>query len=314
MKLSWLRLGAAALAVATGAPAFLVTSAAAMPPVVLQEGEAEKTGEEPAQEPQTPEEKLAAWQKEYQEQMMKFSQAARAAKTPEERAEVMKLQPKPMEFVDKFMGLAKENPKSPIAAKALVWVAMNGRGTPASAEATKLLLDDHPDSLEIGSIVQMLGMGMPDPNNETLLQKILEASPHDEVKAKATFSLANLLKQMIDFKGRMDADPQMAEAMSRSLSKPAQEYLQAIGTEANPLDQLNARIEGLYQTCVDKYPDVEMGRGTMGKIAASALFEMRYLSIGKIAPDIDGSDFDQVAFKLSDYRGKIVVLDFWGDW
>jgi peroxiredoxin len=41
---------------------------------------------------------------------------------------------------------------------------------------------------------------------------------------------------------------------------------------------------------------------------------MRYLSIGKLAPDIEGKDFDEVAFKLSDYRGKIVVLDFWGDW
>lgn len=314
MKLSWLKLGAMALAVATGTPAFLTTSAAAMRPAVLQEGEAEKSGEEPAQEPETPEEKLAAWQKDYQEQMMKFSQAARAAKTPEERAEVMKLQPKPMEFVDKFIGLAKENPKTPIAAKALVWVAMNGRGTPASAEATKLLLEDHPDSLEIGTIVQMLGMGMPDPSNETLLQKVIQTSPHDEVKAKATFSLANLLKQMIDFKGRMDSDPQMAEAMSRSLPKPAMEYLQSIGTEANPLDKLNGRIEELYQKIVDNYPDVKLGNRTMGKVAEGALFEMRYLSVGKVAPDIEGKDFDEVAFKLSDYRGKIVVLDFWGDW
>jgi hypothetical protein len=314
MNKSWLRLGAVALAAAFSLPAFLTPAAAAVLPLAWQEGEAEKSGEEPAQEPQTPEEKLAAWQQDYQEQMTKFSQAARAAKTPEERAEVMKLQPRPMEFVDKFMELAQENPKTPIAAKALVWVAMNGRGTPASAEATKRLLEDHPDSLEIGTVVQMLGMGMPDPGNETLLRKVIETSPHAEVQAKATFSLANLLKQMIDFKGRMDADPQMAEAMSRSLPKPSLEYLQAIGTEANPLDKLNGRIEELYQKIVDEYPDVKLGNRTLGKVAEGALFEMRYLSIGKIAPDIEGKDFDEVAFKLSDYRGKIVVLDFWGDW
>jgi hypothetical protein len=108
MKLSWLKLGAMALAVAAGTPAFLMTSAAAMPPAVMQEGEAEKSGEEPAQEPQTPEEKLAAWQKDYQEQMMKFSQAARAAKTPEERAEVMKLQPNMAEFITRFTDLVGE--------------------------------------------------------------------------------------------------------------------------------------------------------------------------------------------------------------
>ena len=35
---------------------------------------------------------------------------------------------------------------------------------------------------------------------------------------------------------------------------------------------------------------------------------------GDVAPDIDGVDMDGVAFKLSDYKGKIVLLDFWGDW
>ena len=38
------------------------------------------------------------------------------------------------------------------------------------------------------------------------------------------------------------------------------------------------------------------------------------LGIGQVAPDITGVDVDGKAFKLSDYRGKIVVLDFWGDW
>lgn len=32
------------------------------------------------------------------------------------------------------------------------------------------------------------------------------------------------------------------------------------------------------------------------------------------APDIIGEDVDGKEFKLSDYRGKVVVLDFWGFW
>ena len=38
------------------------------------------------------------------------------------------------------------------------------------------------------------------------------------------------------------------------------------------------------------------------------------LAIGKVAPDIEGEDIEGVKFKLSDYRGKVVVLDFWGHW
>ena len=38
------------------------------------------------------------------------------------------------------------------------------------------------------------------------------------------------------------------------------------------------------------------------------------LASGKVAPEIIGKDVDGKEMKLSDYRGKIVVLDFWGDW
>jgi thiol-disulfide isomerase/thioredoxin len=32
------------------------------------------------------------------------------------------------------------------------------------------------------------------------------------------------------------------------------------------------------------------------------------------APDIDGEDLDGACFRLSDYRGSVVLLDFWGFW
>ncbi len=35
---------------------------------------------------------------------------------------------------------------------------------------------------------------------------------------------------------------------------------------------------------------------------------------GDFAPQIDGVDVDGLLFKLSDYRGKVVLLDFWGFW
>jgi hypothetical protein len=48
--------------------------------------------------------------------------------------------------------------------------------------------------------------------------------------------------------------------------------------------------------------------------AKDQLFEIEHLQIGCTAPDIVAKDTDGVAFKLSDYRGKVVLLDFWGFW
>jgi thiol-disulfide isomerase/thioredoxin len=41
---------------------------------------------------------------------------------------------------------------------------------------------------------------------------------------------------------------------------------------------------------------------------------VRNLMIGRTAPEIVGKDYDGVEFKLSDYRGKITVLYFTGQW
>ena len=36
--------------------------------------------------------------------------------------------------------------------------------------------------------------------------------------------------------------------------------------------------------------------------------------IGQVAPEIQGRDLENKPMKLSEFRGKVVVLDFWGFW
>jgi cytochrome oxidase Cu insertion factor (SCO1/SenC/PrrC family) len=38
------------------------------------------------------------------------------------------------------------------------------------------------------------------------------------------------------------------------------------------------------------------------------------LPVGSAAPEIEGEDIDGARFKLSDYKGQVVLLDFWGNW
>ena len=48
--------------------------------------------------------------------------------------------------------------------------------------------------------------------------------------------------------------------------------------------------------------------------ADAFLFELDNLQIGKVAPDFETTDEAGVKWKLSDYRGKVTVVDFWGIW
>lgn len=49
-------------------------------------------------------------------------------------------------------------------------------------------------------------------------------------------------------------------------------------------------------------------------VVRTELVEKEHFAIGGTAPDIEGEDLDGVPFKLSDYKGKVLFVDFWGDW
>jgi hypothetical protein len=75
-----------------------------------------------------------------------------------------------------------------------------------------------------------------------------------------------------------------------------------------------AEAEKLFEKVISDFKDVKFGRSTLAERAEANLFEVRHLSIGKVVPEIEGEDVDGKKFKLSDYRGKVVMLDFWGHW
>jgi thiol-disulfide isomerase/thioredoxin len=65
----------------------------------------------------------------------------------------------------------------------------------------------------------------------------------------------------------------------------------------------------------EKYPNKELAPGlTFAAICKWAVFAINNLGVGKTAPDIESEDLNGVTFKLSDYRGKVVLLSFWASW
>ena len=68
------------------------------------------------------------------------------------------------------------------------------------------------------------------------------------------------------------------------------------------------------RTVIENYGELKYQSQTFAEVATNELFEVEHLQIGQVAPDIEGNDLDDIPFKLSDYRGKVVMLDFWGNW
>jgi hypothetical protein len=65
-----------------------------------------------------------------------------------------------------------------------------------------------------------------------------------------------------------------------------------------------------YDRVVARYSDIPRGSGTLGEAAATALFQIRELAVGKPAPEVEGTDVEGKSFRLRDYRAKVVVLTF----
>jgi hypothetical protein len=200
------------------------------------------------------------------------------AKTNEERQKLYaEKYPKPDDYAKKFLELAKKHPKDPAAVDALVWVSTNAPFGSEGDEATKTLLEDHVTSEKLGPLCGRLVYV---PTGEKTLRTILEKNPHKDVQGQACYSLAQLIKG----KGDRGDEAALKEA-----------------------EELFVRVE-------KDYTDVKLPRGTLGAMAKGELNELRNLSVGKVAPEIEAEDIDGVKFKLSDYRGKVVMLDFWGHW
>jgi hypothetical protein len=111
-------------------------------------------------------------------------------------------------------------------------------------------------------------------DGKEMLHAIAERSPHREAKGSALFAIAEIEK-----------DRDAAKALK------------------------------LFKAVKEDYGELPHYRGgTIAKAAEAEMFEIEHLSVGKTAPEIEGEDIDGAPMKLSDFRGKVILLDFWGDW
>ena len=147
-------------------------------------------------------------------------------------------------------------------------------------------------------------------DGDALLRALAEKDTRRAARGAACLALAELLKDRADAARRLRDEAAAAGRYAAFYGKEAVARVKAL----DPAELRRESIE-LFEEVAEKYADLEQPfRGKFGGIAANELFEMIQLAVGKPAPEIEAEDLDGKAFKLSDYKGKVVLLDFWGHW
>lgn len=253
---------------------------------------------------------------EYNNASTEFQKAYREAKTQEDKQKVFQEKyPQPEIFASRFLELAEKNPKDPAALDALTWILIHMRSPKSDpnspqTQAMKILLRDHVQSEKIATLCYTLGYAQ-DEERGKFLQAVLEKNKHRSVQAKACLALAQVTENRLRLARQFKDEPEMAKRYETLLGKEAVEALVKTGS-----DKLSKEAEALYERILKDFADVAYpGGGTAGKLAEKRLEALRNpILVGKPAPEIEGEDIDGKKFKLSDYRGKVVLLDFWGNW
>jgi thiol-disulfide isomerase/thioredoxin/tetratricopeptide (TPR) repeat protein len=225
---------------------------------------------------------------EYQAAEQVLLKALSETRPPEQQKEVLRKAPDPEAYARRFLDLAEANPRDVVSVDALNWILENlgtPEASPITSRAVEQLTRFHAQSGKVGRSCLLLSSST-SPVTEGLLRAVLEQNPYRQQRAAACLALARYVKKKIE-----DAEKRKESAAA-----------------------LLEEADQLYEQLQTRYGDIKIGTRTLAEAARAELNELRNLRIGKVAPEIEGEDLDGKPMKLSDYRGKVVVLDFWAHW
>jgi hypothetical protein len=287
---------------------------AALTPLILVSAAWALTGpqDDPPAKEKPAAEQLRDLQQEYQKARTEILEKYRKAQKEEEKQEyVQQFYGLGGKFAGRYLEFARKHAKEPAAVQALVFLVTEADGTPEASQAADLIVKDHLGDRQIAALVQRLA-DSPSATAEKIIRGVLEKAKDKDEKGRATFALAQHLKEKAGtVRTVKSAPPEMLKQMATRMGEAGVQQLRAADPAA-----LEAEAEKLFEAVTKEYADVSGGPrgGALGARAKTELYELRHLSVGKAAPEIEAEDLAGVKFKLSDYRGKVVMLDFWGHW
>jgi hypothetical protein len=220
---------------------------------------------------------LTEYEREYSRLRMKMYSSREPDARKEATDELAELRES---CVDKIQTIAKENPKTPVALKALESILYPLRADSKETQqwVKERLLEDHANDKALVPIVVILA------RDEAFIDKLTEKTENRDIRGVILYY-------------------RMQMAKGRELT-----------------EQNEAAVRPMMERISAEFKDVELVypggrvRGRLGDLVENELFAFENLRIGKVAPEIEGVDVHDRSLRLSDFRGKVVVLDFWGHW
>lgn len=196
------------------------------------------------------------------------------------------------EFAPRFRALAERHAGKSAAVRPLGWLVSSANTLRSSSAnkppadsvwALERLTADHaadPLMAEILPELRYAAWGVGRARLLRLYDAVLAKNPDTEARAQALYSKAAVLYEVPE-----DGSDDAKRAADRQ------------------------QAHTLFQKVVKDYADSNVVESAQG-----FLFELEHLQVGMKAPDFTGQDVDGKEIRLSQFRGQVVVLDFWGFW
>jgi hypothetical protein len=204
----------------------------------------------------------------------KFMDEVRALPREKQREAYQKGYPQFDDTIEALYTIVEENPAEVASLKAISWISSHSRGKELKPEIFAALEKHHLDHSELSEVILSFYTAKGE-DTQAFLATVIEKSKAQDARGSALYIQATQIE--------------------RDTAKTAQ-------------------YKALVKKLNAEHANLEVRGRRVAAMMKATLEAKEKLAIGKSAPEIIGKDVDGKEMKLSDYNGKIVVLDFWGDW
>lgn len=251
---------------------------------------------------------------EAEELRAQFSESFEHARSTEEKNAAQRQYTMRLKALSlRAVSLARAYPNDPVAIDALAWT-LRSQQVPETGQALELLGRDYADKDQLADACKYASnfFGRPDSMQaERFLREVLAKNTNARVRGNACFDLAQFLVDRAKHLRWLRRHPEIVEGLAHNFgTEQTQRFMTAdADVMLKEADALFSRVIGEFASLTNK-----SGGTPLGEQSSARLFRLRNLSVGCNVPEIDGCDVDGQRFRLGDYRGKVVLLTFCGNW